>query len=74
MWTGATIVPGVSVSCFTALQFGAEPIERVWRLTRRLATHNRYFAHVGEVAYAGEIIFKKWLVANNTLSKLYAII
>lgn len=50
------------------------PIERVWKLTRRLATHNRYFAHVDEVAHAVEGIFEKWIVANNTLSKLCAII
>jgi transposase len=25
------------------------PIERVWKLTRRLATHNRYFPTLGEV-------------------------
>jgi transposase len=50
------------------------PIERVWKLTRRLATHNRYFAHVDEVAHAVESIFEKWLLANKTLSKLCAII
>jgi len=50
------------------------PIERVWKLTRRLATHNRYFAHVEEVARAVESLFEKWRAANNTLSKLCAII
>jgi transposase len=50
------------------------PIERVWKLTRRLATHNRYFAHVDEVVHAVESIFEKWLVANKTPSKLCTII
>lgn len=50
------------------------PIERLWKLTRRLATHNRYFADVEEVAHAVEILFDKWRVANSTLSKLCAII
>ena len=49
------------------------PIERVWKLTRRLATHNRYFAHVDEVAIEVEILFEKWKKANETLSKLCAI-
>ena len=34
------------------------PIERVWKLTRRLATLNRYFAHVDEVAIEVEILFE----------------
>jgi transposase len=50
------------------------PIERVWKLTRRLATHNRYFAHVDEVAIEVEILFEKWKNANDTLRKLCAII
>jgi transposase len=50
------------------------PIERVWKLTRRLATHNRYFAHVDEVAQAVESVFEKWITANTALSKLCAII
>lgn len=50
------------------------PIERVWKLIRRLATHNCYFAHVDEVAQAVEAVFNKWTTANNTLSKLCAII
>lgn len=50
------------------------PIERVWKLTRRLATHNRYFAHVDEVANAVETLFENWKVPNVTLEKLCAII
>lgn len=50
------------------------PIERVWKLTRRLATHNRYFAQVDEVATAVEFQFEMWKNTNDTLSKLCAII
>lgn len=50
------------------------PIERVWKLTRRLATHNRYFVQVEDVVIAIENVFEKWLNANSTLSKLCAII
>lgn len=50
------------------------PIERVWKLTRRLATHNRYFAHVDEVANAVETLFQNWKEPNVTLEKLCAII
>jgi len=50
------------------------PIERVWKLTRRLATHNRYFAHVDEVAIKVENLFEKWKYPNDTLRRLCAII
>jgi len=50
------------------------PIERVWKLTRRLATHNRYFEKIDHVAEAVESQFKYWRKANTTLKKLCAII
>ena len=50
------------------------PIERVWKLTRRLATHNRYFEHIDQVADAVESIFSDWRKPNTTLKKLCAII
>jgi len=50
------------------------PIERVWKLTRRLATHNRYFPHVDEVAIEAENLFEKWKYPNDTLRKLCAFI
>jgi len=50
------------------------PIERVWKLTRRLATHNRYFEKIDHVAEAVESQFKYWSKANTTLNKLCAII
>lgn len=36
------------------------PIERVWKLPRRLATHNRYFATLPEVLKAVNACFNRW--------------
>lgn len=50
------------------------PIERVWKLTRRMATHNRYFETIDHVVNAVESQFKLWSKPNSTLKKLCAII
>ena len=50
------------------------PIERVWKLTRRLATHNRYFEKIEQVAEAVEFQFNLWSRPNATLKRLCAII
>jgi transposase len=50
------------------------PIERVWKLTRRLATHNRYFETIDHVVDAVERQFKLWSKPNSSLKKLCAII
>jgi transposase len=50
------------------------PIERVWKLTRRLAVHNRYFPSIDDVIDAVETIFDSWTSKNDILSKLCAII
>lgn len=50
------------------------PIERVWKLTRRLAIHNRYFERLEQVADAVEIVFSQWRYPNKTLKKLCAVI
>jgi transposase len=49
------------------------PIERAWKLTRRLCTHNRYFATLDEVTQAVEAQFKSWRRPNLSLRRLYAI-
>ncbi len=49
------------------------PIERVWKLTRKLCTHNRYFPRLEDLF---EIICKKfdeWAKPNEQLSKLCVI-
>lgn len=50
------------------------PIERVWKLTRRQATHNRYFSTLQELTYSVENVFMAWSCKNNILSKLCAIV
>ena len=48
------------------------PIERVWKLTRRLAIHNRYFPSLEHIVKAVEKVFLKWKYGNDTLRKLCA--
>ena len=50
------------------------PIERVWKLTRRLCVHNRYFQELKEVVSAVENQFQPWRGPNETLRRLCAII
>jgi transposase len=50
------------------------PIERVWKLTRRLALHNRYFATLDEVVEAVADCFQPWEKPNETLRRLCCII
>ncbi len=50
------------------------PIERVWKLARRLATHNRYFATLGELLAAVEECFDPWRKPNPVLRRLCCII
>ena len=49
------------------------PIERAWKLTRRLCLHNRYFPQLDEVILAAETEFVNWTKPNNTLRRLCAI-
>src|ERR1019366_525297 len=50
------------------------PIERVWKLTRRQCVHNRYFPKLEEVIDSIEAQFKQWLRGNIALRRLCAII
>jgi transposase len=49
------------------------PIERVWKLTRRIATHNRYFPSIEDVVTAVENTFNRWRRGNDALRRLCAI-
>ncbi|PYU85954.1 MAG: IS630 family transposase [Acidobacteria bacterium] len=49
------------------------PIERVWKLTRRQCIHNRYFPALEEVVAAVETQFGYWANGNETLRRLCAI-
>ena len=50
------------------------PIERIWKLTRRLCLHNRYFPTLERVIDAAEDRFSRWSKGNDTLRQLCAII
>jgi transposase len=49
------------------------PIERVWKLTRRQCLHNRYFPVLEEVVAVIETQFENWRNGNETLRRLCAI-
>ena len=49
------------------------PIERVWKLTRRHCLHNRYFGFLETVAEVVEQQFAEWTGPNETLRRLCAI-
>ena len=48
-------------------------IERVWKLTRRLRTHNQYFAKLDELRKAVFDQFSGWAKPNQELAQLCAI-
>lgn len=50
------------------------PIERVWKLTRRLATHNRHFPTLEDIMHAVRERFTTWEKSNRQLVRLCAII
>ncbi|WP_430215211.1 hypothetical protein [Paraburkholderia tuberum] len=50
------------------------PIERVWKLTRRMELRNRYFSTLVEVLEAVEACFRHWIRSNEILRRLCCII
>lgn len=50
------------------------PIERVWKLARRLRLHNRYFPELEMVVESVEGLFAEWHRGNDTLRRLCALI
>ena len=50
------------------------PVERVWKLARRLATHNRFFAPVDDVLTAVSTCVDRWRTPNSVLQRLCGII
>jgi transposase len=49
------------------------PIERVWKLTRRMCLHNRYFPELEMVSASVESLFNTWLRKSDDLRRLCAI-
>ncbi len=48
------------------------PIERVWKLLRRMRLHNQHFASLDDVLAAVEPQLEAWAKPNETLKKLCA--
>jgi transposase len=49
------------------------PIERVWKLTRRKRLHTRYFALLDEIISSVETQFQQWASPNAVLRRLCAL-
>jgi transposase len=49
------------------------PIERVWKLVRRMCLHNCYFPKLELVTESVEAVFSKWVSNSDALRKLCAI-
>ena len=49
------------------------PVERVWKLIRRICLHNRYFHTLKEIEEVVENQFLEWSLVSETLRKLCAI-
>jgi transposase len=50
------------------------PIERLWKLTRKLCVHNRYFPTLQDLILTVGNQFAIWAKSNDTLRRLCAII
>lgn len=49
------------------------PVERVWRLVRRICVHNRYFPTLQSVIDVVELQFERWAGGSPILKRLCAI-
>jgi transposase len=65
--------PGFTLDFLPPYSPELNPIERVWKLTRHLCLHNRYFAKLDEVIAAVETEFGGWAKRNEVLRRLCAI-
>jgi transposase len=50
------------------------PIERVWKLARKLCTHNQYFPALVDLVTAVATQLTRWSRPNPTLARLCGII
>lgn len=66
--------PGFALQFLPPYSPALNPIERVWKLTRRQATHNQYFDSLAAIAKSVEHQFALWRPGHVTLRRLCAII
>jgi hypothetical protein len=67
-------MPGFELDYLPPRNPDLNPIERVWKLTRRLCVHNEYFSQLASLVTVGERQFTIWDQPNNTLRKLCSLI
>ena len=66
----ADIRESVIFLCLPPYSPDLNPIEQVWRITRRERTHNRFFRALSDLAEAVEEAFAAWSVPNEQLHRL----
>lgn len=66
-------IPGFAVEFLPPYSPELNPIERVWKLTRRKGTHNQYFPTLDSIAERVEEVFEPWQIGNETLRRLCAV-
>ena len=71
-WRNSAL-PGFAVEFLPPYSPELNPIERVWKLTRRKGTHNQYFPALAAIAERVEEVFEAWQTGNETLRRLCAI-
>jgi transposase len=65
--------PGFKLDYLPPYSPDLNPIERVWKLTRRLCLHDQYFASLDSVIVAVEKEFTGWALGSATVRKLCAL-
>jgi transposase len=65
--------PGFELDYLPPYSPDLNPIERVWKLTRRLCLHDEYFASLDSTIVAVEKEFAGWALGSATVRKLCAL-
>ena len=65
--------PGFELDYLPPYSPDLNPIERVWKLTRRVSLHDQYFPTLPSVITAVESRFIEWSHGSETLKKLCAL-
>ncbi len=65
--------PGFALDFLPPYSPDLNPVERVWKLTRRLCLHDQYFPTLDSVVVAVETEFQRWAKGSETLRKLCAL-
>jgi transposase len=66
--------PGLAMLFLPPYSPELNPIERVWKLTRRQCLHNRHFPTLDAVVDAAEGTFDEWSCGSDVLRRLCALI